>query len=197
MSQDSKISWERFLNPEILRANLIVASLYITAFEMLKDSIIGRTRDFFSSGFDQNGPIIDEEYKREVLSRNRSPLYASLLWLKDMNGIDDQDIELFNRIKECRNELAHEITEFISKGTKIDPIPLFSPMVDLLHKIEKWWIMNVEIRTNPDFDGQDIDEDAVVAGRVITLRLLVDIALGTKEESKFYYNEFKKRYGDI
>ena len=197
MSQDSKISWERFLNPEILRANLIVASLYITAFEMLKDSIIGRTRDFFSSGFDQNGPIIDKEYKRQVLSRNHSPLYASLLWLKDMNGIDDQDIELFNRIKECRNELAHEITEFISKGTKIDPIPLFSPMVDLLHKIEKWWIMNVEIPTNPDFDGQDIDEDAVVAGRVITLRLLVDIALGTKEESKFYYNEFKKRYGDI
>lgn len=79
MTQDSKISGERFLNPEILRANLIVASLYIRVLEMLKDSIIGRTRDFFSSGFDQNGPIIDEEYRREVLSRNRSPLYASLL----------------------------------------------------------------------------------------------------------------------
>ena len=70
-------------------------------------------------------------------------------------------------------------------------------MVDLLHKIEKWWIINVEIPTNPDFDGEDIDEDAVVAGRVITLRLLVGIALGAEEESKFYYSEFKKRYGDI
>jgi hypothetical protein len=184
------------LNPEILRTNLIVASLYITAFEMLKDAIINRIKDFFVPGFDQSGLIFDEKYKTEVLIRDRSPLYASLSWLKDMNAINDQDIDLFNRIKECRNELAHEITNFISVGPKINPIPLFNQMVDLLQKIEKWWIVNVEIPSNPDFDGEDIDEDEIAAGRVIMIRMLVDIALGTEEESKFYYNEFKKRSGD-
>lgn len=91
MHEDVRIPWERFLNPHILRTNLIVASLYITAFEILKDSIIDRIRQFFSSGFDQNGPIINEKYKTEVLSQNRSPLYASLLWLRDMHAIDKQD----------------------------------------------------------------------------------------------------------
>jgi len=197
MHKDVRISWERFLNPHILRTNLIVASLYITAFEMLKDSIIDRIREFFSSRFDQNGPLIDEEYKTEVLSRDRSPLYASLLWLRDMHAVDEQDIELFKKIRKCRNELAHEIATFISKETKIEPIPLFGPMVDLLHKIEKWWIVNVEIPTDPDLVGKEIDEDGIIPGPIMTLRLLIDIALGTEEESEFFYKEFKRRYGDI
>jgi len=197
MDDDIRLSWERFLNPEILRTNLIVASLFITAFEMLKDSIIGRIRDFFTGGFHENGWIVNDNYKTKVLSLNKSPLYASLEWLKGMNVIDDEDIEEFNKIKNCRNEIAHEIANFISKGPKIDPLPLFSKMIDLLHKIEKWWILNVEIPTNPDFDGQGIDEDGIVPGQIMTLRLLADIALGSEEESKLYYNNFIKRQKSI
>lgn len=197
MDDDIKVSWERFLNPEILRTNLIVASLFITAFEMLKESIIGRIRDFFTNGFDENGWIIDDKYKTEVLSKNKSQLYASLAWLKDMNAIDDNDIEKFNRVKDCRNELVHEIVNFVSKGPKNNPLPLFSEMVDLLHKIEKWWILNVEIPTNPDLNGREINEEGIVPGQIMTLRLLLDIALGTENESKFYYNEFIKREKDI
>ncbi|GAI47696.1 unnamed protein product, partial [marine sediment metagenome] len=66
-----------------------------------------------------------------------------------------------------------------------------------LHKIEKWWILNVEIPTNPDLDGMEIDKEGIVPGQIMTLRLLLDIALGTEKESKFYYNEFIKREKDI
>lgn len=192
MNEDDKIKWERFLNPEILRTNLIVCSLFITAFEMLKDSIIERVKEFFINGFDKNGWIISEKYKTEVLALSKSPLHASLEWLKKLDVIDDKDIEIFNEIKNCRNELAHEIANFISKGIKNDPLPLFGHMTDLLYKIEKWWIVNVEIPTNPDFDGTGIDEEGIMPGKIMTLRILADIALGSEEESKFYYNEIIK-----
>lgn len=197
MDNDIRISWKRFLNPEILRTNLIVASLFITAFEMLKDSIIEHIRYFFINGFNEKGWIIDNKYKTEVLSRNKSPLYTSLAWLKGMNVINDNDIETFNKIKDCRNELAHEIVNFVSKGPKNDPLPLFSKMVNLIHKIDKWWILNVEIPTNPDLGIKEIDEEGITSGKIITLRLLLDIALGTEKESKFYYNEFIKREKDM
>jgi len=58
MDDKTKRSWERFLNPQSLRANLVVGSLFIAAFEMLKDSIIDHIRDFFSTGFNQAGLII-------------------------------------------------------------------------------------------------------------------------------------------
>ena len=70
-------------------------------------------------------------------------------------------------------------------------------MIDLLHKIEKWWILNVEIPTNPDLDRMEISEEGIVPGQIMTLRLLLDIALGAENESKFYYNEFIKREKDI
>ena len=197
MDKNVELSWEKFLNPEVLRTNLIVASLYIAAFEMLKDSIIGRLRDFFKDGFNENGWIINDRYESEVLSLNKSPLYASLEWLKNMDAINEVDVENFNEIKNCRNELAHEIANFISKGPNIDPLPLFSKITDLLYKIEKWWILNVEIPTNPDFDGKDIDEEGIEPGQIMTLRLLTDIALGAEKESKFYYNEFMKQKNSI
>lgn len=197
MKNKTNHSWERFLNPESLRANLIVGSLFITAFEMLKDSMIDHIKSFFSTGFNQSGLIIGEKYKTEVLSLNRSPLYASMEWLKKMSVIDDNDIKEFEKIKKCRNELAHEFANYLSTGPVIDPLPIFPSMIELLSKIEKWWIINVEIPTNPDMDGKEIEEEDIIPGPIMTMRLLIDIALGSEEESKYYFNEFMKRKGNI
>jgi hypothetical protein len=45
LGTDTERSWDHFLNPEILRPKLISVSLYLTAFEMLKQSIVERIRD--------------------------------------------------------------------------------------------------------------------------------------------------------
>lgn len=194
MDDKVQASWERFLHPETLRSNLIVASTFITAFEMLKDSIIERIKDFYTSGYDrEKGMIVDFKYKTEVLDRNKSPLYASLSWLKENMVIDETDIQQFNKVKDCRNELAHDIANFISTGIRNDPMPLFNIMVDLLNKIEKWWIINVDIATDIDMADKDIDEDGIIPGPIMSLRLLTDIAFGAEEESGWYFKEFKKR----
>jgi len=194
---DSKVhnSWEHFLNPEVLRPNLIIASLYIAAFELLKSTIVDRIRSFYFIGFDQNGLRIDPEYQTEVLSRNRSPVYASLEWLKESHAIDDNDIVVFERVKKCRNDFAHAIAGMLMNGLPSDLPARFSEMVSLLDKIERWWIVNVEIATDPQFDGQEIDEQGIIPGPVIGLRLMMDIALGSDEESRKYLDEFMRRTG--
>lgn len=193
MSDDIWKSWNRFLKPENLKANLIILSLFITSYEILKDSIISRIRNFYTNGFNEKGWIVDKEYQIEVKNLNKSLLYASLEWLKNMKVIDDNDIEEFNEIKKCRNELAHEIVNFITKGSNINPLPLFPKMINLLDKIEKWWILNVEIELNSNLNDKEIDEKGIIPGPIIMLRVLMDIALGNEEESRFYYNGFKER----
>lgn len=193
MSDDIWKSWYRFLKPENLKANLIILSLFITSYEILKDSIIARIRNFYTNGFNEKGWIVDKEYQTKVKSLNKNLLYASLEWLKNMKVIDDNDIEEFNEIKKCRNELAHEIVNFITKGSTINPLPLFSKMINLLDKIEKWWILNVEIELNPNLNDKKIDEEGIFPGPIIMLRVLMDVALGNGEESRFYYNSFKER----
>ncbi len=193
MKEDVKKSWENFLNPKTLRSNLIVASVFLSAFEILKECILERPKEMYTTGFDENGLIIDKEYKSKVLSLKKSPIYASLEWFKNHSAINQKDIEIFTEIKNYRNELAHELPNFITEGIKNDPTPNFKSIIDLLGKIERWWVFNVEVPTNPYFDNVEIDENEILPGKLITLQLLTDIALGKEEKSEYYYKEFIRR----
>ncbi len=187
-------SWEEFLNPDVLRPRLIAASIYIAAFEALKDAIVENIRTFFWCGFDESGDKIDPKYHSDVLSRNRSPVHASLDWLKEMGAINEADLQAFERVKNCRNTLSHRLFDAIgSKGMPTDFEKCFGEMYDLLRKIDVWWIREVEIPTNPDFDGADIDEQGIVSGRELGLHLLCSIALGDEDACRAYFEEFRKR----
>ena len=197
MSEKDQRSWENFLNPAVLRPNLIVASIYIAAFQLLKNAIVDRLRFFYTFGFDENATPTGRKYQSEVLARNRSPVYASLDWLKESQAIDSDDLAAFEKVKKLRNDLAHELTQMLRNGLPSDLPERFNEMVSLLDKIERWWIVNVEIPTNPEFDDKKLDAEKVIPGPLLGLRLLVDVALGSEEESRKYVDEFRRRANQL
>lgn len=190
MDEHIRASWERVLHPETLKSNIITASIFSMAFEMLKSSIIDKIEGFFTNGFDENGVIISSEYKEKVLSLNRSPIYASLRWLQDMNAIDDNDLVIFEHIKRCRNTLVHEMLMLASSGVDFDVGDAFNEMVGLLKKIEIWWFENLKMAIDPGAYPEDLDLNEVVPGPVWSLQMLIDVALGPEEEAKKYYEYF-------
>lgn len=198
MDPKAKQSWAESLNPDVAKPRIIAKSIYVAAFESLKDSIVRHLRMFFCTGFDETGETIDPKYKTDVLARNKSAVYASLDWLKEHGAIDEADIETFGRVKRCRNTLAHELLSVLSlNGMPTDYEQCFADMIALLRKIEVWWIANVEIPTNSDFDGsEEIDEHGIMPGPIIVMRLLMDIALGDEKQARRYFDEFRKRAGD-
>ena len=189
-------AWEELLNPEVLRPKLISASVYITAFELLKITIIERLRSFYTHGLDEVGnEVVSAEYKNVVLARERSALYASLDWLRENDAINSEDLESFERVKSLRNRLAHGLPDVVgSTGLPPEFDACFSELVGVLHKIEVWWIAEVDIPTNPDFDGQEIDRQGIVPGPVLQVQLLLQVALGNEQESRMYLEEFRQRY---
>lgn len=178
---DHASKWEELLNPDITRERLISASLYIAAFEILKQSICDRLRDFYCCGFSVAGDHVDQEYQSEVLSRNSSRLYASLSWLQDNDVLDASDIESFGRVKETRNALAHNLQGLVFGELAPSHVQVFPELIKLLRKIETWWLLNIEIPTHPDYDGQEILDDQVIPGPVIMLQLMLDVASGNSE----------------
>ena len=171
--------WEQLLTPSVMQERLISASLYVTAFELLKESIVGRLRSFYMVGFDTEGDIHDEKYETSVLSRNKSPVYASLNWLLESGAIEECDIQSFERIKTTRNSLAHELPSLVMEGKDLKHIERFQELVALLRKIEVWWVVNLEIPTNPDFDGQDIDEGGIVPSPVLMIQVMLEVVSGS------------------
>jgi hypothetical protein len=184
-------SWAKFLNPESLRGNLIAASIFLAAYELLRTSVIDRIRDFFTYEFNEHGGVVSEDYKDKVLSLDKSPLRASLLWLKEMSAIGDTDIELVDKIRKHRNELAHDLPKFIATADAEINIDLLGSIYELLTKIDRWWIKEVDIPTNPDFDRQEVADDDIQSGMMLCMQMMLRIA--TDENASVFWDEFQKQ----
>jgi len=192
MNEEASKQWNNLLDPEILSTNLKTASIYIAAYEILKDSIIGRLTDFFSVWSDDGCFKPTQDYKTYVLSRNKSPLYASLDWFREMDAISSDDLNNFEEIKQLRNELAHEMPRHLSQGMGNDFFKTFALMFEFLNKIETWWIVNMEIPVDSDFDGQTVEDKDVFSGRQLLLQMMFDVALGKKEDANKYLDMFNQ-----
>lgn len=186
-------SWIKFLDPTSLKENLIKASLFLAAYETLRNSVIEQIRSFFSSGFDEHGPTISSRYQSEVLSRHKSPLRASLLWLLDMGVISNLDIDMVDHIRKHRNALAHDLPSFISTiDAQIDS-ELINSICALVTKIDRWWVREFEIPVNREFDNKIIEDFEITSGNMLFLQLMIHIATSSHTEAQEFYMDFKNK----
>jgi hypothetical protein len=188
----AQASWEKLLNPKTLQKNLLGISLFITAFEMFKASAIQRPETFFSNGFDEKGFVLSDEYATEVLARSKSKLQASLLWFQNMGALDEDDLETFDAIRRHRNELAHELPAFLTDARRNFDGPLFTALILLHGKLERWWIANFEAAVNPEMIPPGADVEQAFSGSMLTLQFMIEIAFGDEPGAGHYYSEFMK-----
>lgn len=186
--------WERFLDPDFVRPSLFMATMFITTFEILKDSIIDRIRDFYSIGWSEEGSTVSPEYEAKVLTRNKSAVYASLSWLNEQQAIDAADLKTFELLKKTRNLLAHQLFAVVTGQAESNHTDQFSVLVELLRKIEVWWVVNVEIPTNPDYADAEVDEEGIVPGAILSLQMLLEVASGNTELLDAWRSERAKRH---
>lgn len=195
---DNQKSWEKFLNPDSLRSNIKLISLFICIFEMFKDGMVEKPKMLFANmeSFDvEQGKIvygISDGYKKEVLSKSKHTDEATLLWLKESEAIDDSDIGKYHKIRKYRNELTHNMIEFLTLHDREFDENILNDLIDLYNKIEKWWFKYFELSVQPEILPDGADPDEVIPGPMLTIRLMLEIALGAEPTKGFYYKEFIK-----
>lgn len=187
---ETKEMLEKFLNPTILKQNLIIASLFIAVFDNFKTSVINRVKDFyFSVG-------LFDEYEKCVLSKvktkNNKQIKATLLWLKENNIITEIDEDLFLELTNMRNELAHEMNKMLIEGFPESINELYAKMINLFSKIEKKWIIEIEIPINPpNVLYDDIDLNEITSMNIEFIKIITDIAFTANDEYLKLINENK------
>ncbi len=192
---NNKDNLEQFFNPENINISLKIISLYIAVYENFKSTIVNNVKYFYWSGI-KDGKEQFENYENEVLNKSQSKknktLRGTLQWLKDNNAINEEEHILFEKITDKRNQLAHNMSELIFNGLEADIIDLFTDMIKLFEKIEKWWIKEIEIPISGDFtvkEYENIDWDGVTSLNFAMLKIMSDIALRNTDE---YLKIFKK-----
>jgi hypothetical protein len=172
-------SWEKFLNPLILKRNLTRASVFIAAYELLKSTVIERVKSFFTADYRDGEWIVGPKYKERVRVLNdRDELDACMKWLVEMEAISEKDLKVFGEIRAHRNKVAHELVKFISSADHDVNSELFDALIKMTAAIERWWIREVEIPTNPDYDGIDpysIDDSDINGGITIMLSIIASV----------------------
>jgi hypothetical protein len=173
-----------------LRPFLVTASLYITAFELLKDSINKRIEDFFLVGTKCRNHDRQKEYDVEMRpyrekhkDKKDKKTYASLDWLIGVGAISEEDVKKYDGVRSFRNEIAHEMLELMNVDTADNLEKMnqhFITMLELLRKIETFWILNVDIPCNPEYDGKNISAKDVFPGPMLAMEMLWEEAFAQK-----------------
>jgi hypothetical protein len=188
-------SWEKLSNPQVLQHNLVVAGLYLVAFELLQASIVDRLSAFFATDVEiaESGRIKglpSSRYAAAVLSLDPNhPFNASCLWLVNNGVISEGERLQIDAIRQHRNEVAHELPVFVVEADKTIDLGRLERIRHLLLKIERWWVLEVDVPANPGFDGRTIAAEDVRPGPVLFLDFIIQtaaVAAGTARTWRDY-----------
>ena len=155
----------------------------MVAYELLRGSVVDRPRHFFSSkivitpeGKLEGTP--DPRYVSEVLALYpKDAFQASCLWLHKMGALTADDLTEIQSIRDHRNELAHELPSFIAEADRALDLRRLERIRFLVGKIERWWIREIEVPLDPEYDGREIADEDISPGIVMFLEMVLATAL--------------------
>ena len=113
---DTRDAWAAFLNPEVVRAKLIAAGLFLVAHEMLINSIKRHPLSFFADCWTAKGPAPSKKYSSKVLALDpkgkMDALRGSIAWLRMMDAISENDEQAFRIVSHASSS---PVTGLLSK----------------------------------------------------------------------------------
>lgn len=189
-------NWINILDENILKTNVNFAALFVLNYECLKDFVVTQIREFFSDVAIKDGEICCEEtesYKKEVRALENNIENASLRWFVNMDAITEDDYNLYQKIRQKRNDIIHELLKNLNNGFTENDAMLFGEMLRIYRKIDKWWINEIEIPISGEDIPEDYDSEQVCGGQALVLDMINDIVLDhNKERYKNILDELRK-----
>ena len=189
-------NWNNISNEDILTSNINFAALFVLNFECLKDYIITQPRTFYSDVLIKDGKLCceeTEEYKKEVRSLEKNIENASLRWFINADAITEEDYDLYQELRERRNDITHELLKNLNNGFYEVDAKLYVKLLELYQKIDKWWINEIEISISGEVLPDEYDPEQVSGGQAMKLSIINDIVFdNNKERYKDLLEELKK-----
>lgn len=189
-------NWNNIWNEDVLKFNINFAALFVLNFECLKDYIITQPRTFYSDVLIKDGELCceeTEEYKKEVRSLEKNIENASLRWFMNTDAITEEDYNLYQELRERRNDITHELLKNLNNGFNETDAKLYVKLLELYQKIDKWWINEIEIPISGEVLPDEYDSEQVLGGQAMILSIINDIIFdNNKERYKNLLDELKK-----
>lgn len=169
-------TFAKFTTPEIVRENLVSAALLITAFESLREHMTSRLLGFYATDWVGLEPQESDSYRQEVISRHKKRYEATCLWFLDNGAIDQHDFDSILACRHHRNDVVHDLLKYLVDPAFEVDLSTVDEILRLHTKVERWWIKEIEIPTNPDFDGVEVQDEDITGGLSSVLAIIRHVA---------------------
>ncbi len=209
MTDTEPENYNAFLDPDHLKTSLIQCSLFLSGYEILKSAILDRLQSFYTHEWVQDEEtgelkgIIGAKYKKDVKSLcPKDKFLAACLWFQNSGAISESDVLLIKDLRSHRNFIAHELVKIISSKDQSVDSELVERLIEITRKIDFWWIKEIEIPTDPDFDisiYDEINDQNTFGGNTLTLQIIMSFFEGDDtfltDLNRQVMDELKKRKG--
>lgn len=148
------------LTEEELTQVLAYAGLILVAFELVKSLIVEPIKVFYwNVTFGEGMPF--KSYEEDVLFRHKNEFEACLLYLRDfIKAIDSDDVLVIQKLREHRNDLAHNIAHKLQAQEIKRDLFLLERANKTLFKLSNYRTY-IEIGADPEFQNKGIDWGSV------------------------------------
>ncbi|BAJ73211.1 helicase subunit of the DNA excision repair complex [Microbacterium testaceum StLB037] len=163
------------IQPDNVVAALVRAGALLTGYELVKTAIVDEVKGFFLQGSSEDGLIYSEHYEQSVLTLGRNVFDASVNWLIQIDALTQKQVDALEAIRSHRHEIAHELARFIVDPDADVSVDRLAELQEIMRSLDRFW-GGVNVDTNPDFDGVDLDRDHIVSGSGALLTYLLQIA---------------------
>lgn len=175
MSNRCNDSTSNGLSPENVKLALVRAGTFLTGYELVKTSIVDGVKDFFLTGFNEEGPTYSPNYATEVLPLGKGTFRASVAWLVARGALSAEQAGQLDAISDHRHEIAHELARLlVDPKSSIDTSQL-SALIDVLHSLDIFW-GTIELETSEGFDPDQIDYQGIRSGWGLLLDYLAELS---------------------
>jgi len=171
---------EKFFDTDGVKRSLIKISLYLFFYEMLRNSVVDKIRDFYDIGWDrEKGDIISKTYTDKIVNRKidgkQNIFLSSLYWLEENGAITKDEVTEITSIREFRNDVAHRVDKILFDSEFNIDANQENRVLELIKKLEMWWIREVEIPTY-DLDNNEIPDSEIIPGKEIVYTYIKNIS---------------------
>ena len=188
---EKKKKYEQALNtiarltvPEILEENLVKASLFLTAYELLRFSVQDQLCNIYINYRLSLSPEErDKAYNKEVLALEKHPFAASLKWYQNEGLLSPEDVKKIQKLREIRNSIAHRLPQLLSEPDSTLDLYKINVLESLVSKLDRWFVRNYEIPIIEELNGKDIPDDEIISGNMAVL-ILIKKTLSKKYSDK-------------
>jgi hypothetical protein len=114
------------------------------------------------------------------LARHKSRFEASLLWLVESNALSEEQAARIRKLRDHRNEVAHELPKMLLEPGRDVDIALIREMRELIGALGRFW-GRIEVDINPDLAGREIADEDIQSGILLLMNHLVAAIEATGE----------------